>query len=93
MSKLLILRDAEVETLCKFVCRTRELITNLQAADVGQPPMINTPGHNISMQAVKNLKLACCFIYHHARTSRVYTAATVVLADVWKLRALRELEK
>ena len=54
--------------------------------------MINAPGYTISMRVVTSLKLACYFICHHIQTSRTCTVATVVLAEVWKLRDLYNLE-
>ena len=58
LSEISILCDAEVELLCKIVHRPGGLIPNPNTAGAGQAPMINAPGHAVSMRAVTNLKLA-----------------------------------
>ena len=93
ITELALLSDTECESLCKLVRRPGGLIPNPNAAAAGQPPMINAPGHTVSMRAVTNLKLACFFIRHHVRTSRSCSAATVILADIRTLRDLKALEE
>ena len=93
ISELALLSDTECKSLCKLMRRPGGLIPNPNAAGAGQPPMINTPGHTVSMRAVTNLKPACFFIRHHIRTSRTCSAATVLLPDVRTLRDLKSLEE
>ena len=57
--ELRILKDEEVDSLCKLLRRPGGMIVNPQAAAAGQPAEIPAVGQNVSMRAVTNLKLAC----------------------------------
>ena len=93
LAELSILSDAEVESLCKLVCKPGGLIPSPHAIYDGHPVMINVHGYTLSMREVINFKSACYFIYHHTRMSSDCSPAIFVLADVQKLGELRELKE
>jgi hypothetical protein len=81
-----ILKDTEVEDLCKVVRRPGGTIPNPNPA-VGQPQEIPNPGINVTLRASNNLKLMCYFLRFKERTSRPVTAADITLDNI---RALRD---
>ena len=88
LGELGLLTDDEVEALCKLVRSPGGMIAN----PTGRGAQIAAPGCGVSMRAITNLKLACYFIRHQTRTSRMYTPATVTLARVRELRPLKDEE-
>ena len=88
LGELGLLTDDEVEALCKLVRSPGGTIAN----PTGRGAQIAAPGCGVSMRAITNLKLACYFIRHQTRTSRIYTPATVTLARVRELRPLKDEE-
>ena len=91
--ELRILKDEEVDSLCKLLRRPGGMVVNPQANAAGQPAEIPAVGQNVSMRAVTNLKLACYFIRHQQRTSRTVVPGTVTLVRIRELRSLREEEE
>ena len=88
VTELGLLTDIEVDALCKLVRSPGGMIAN----PLGRGPQIVAPGCGVSMRAITNLKLACYFIRHQARTSRDCDPASVTLARVRELRPLRVSE-
>ena len=54
--------------------------------------MIANPGHNVSLIAEKNLKLAVFFVKHKKRCSEAVAFADVTLDSVRRLKPLYDLE-
>ena len=82
-----LLKDEEVESLCKVVRHPGGTVPNPQADMVGQAPTLPNPGIPVSLRAENNLKLACHFLRFRERTSRDVQAADITLDNV---RALHE---
>ena len=89
LEELSILTDEECESLWKLVRRPGGTIPNPNVVAVGVLSRIPNPGLVVPMRAVTNLKLACFFVRHQERTSRVLAPSTITLANVRNLRALR----
>ena len=93
LGELKLLTDGEIENLCKVLRRPGGTIPNPQAATAGQPPRIPNPGEQVSLRAENNLKLASYYLKHQERVSRTPAAADITLANVRKLRELRQFEQ
>jgi hypothetical protein len=93
LSEIKILRDSEIEGLCKVVRRPGGSIVNPNAATAGQPATIYATGESISMIAESNLKLASFYLRHQERIGRTADYADVTLDSVRSLRDLRQYEK
>lgn len=84
LAELKILTDSEVENLCKVVRRPGGAA---QAAAAG--PNL---GHQVSLRAENNLKLATYYLRHRDRINRATTAADITLPNIRALRELRQME-
>ena len=80
IAELSILTDSEVESLCKVLRRPGGMVQ----VNGNEVP---NPGTTVSLRAENNLKLACYYLRHRERTSRVLIITDVTLANV---RAFRE---
>lgn len=89
LDELKVLTDKEVENLCKVVRRPGGTIAD--PANPGQ--LIPNPGHQVSMRAENNLKLACYYVRHQERVSRTPQAIGITLQNVRRLRNLRDVEE
>ena len=74
-----LLKDEEVENLCKVVRWPGGTIINPNAAQAGQPAMIPNPGLTVLLHVENNLKLACYFLCYRERTSRAVMADEIRL--------------
>ena len=92
LSEFAILKDDEVEHLCKVTRRPGGTVANPQAAVAGQPPTIPNPGIAVSLRAENNLKLMCYFLRYKQRTSRVLAAAEITLDNVRAYHAHKDWE-
>lgn len=88
IDELKVLSDAEVENLCKVVRRPGGTVPN--PADAANPLPNN--GHQVSLRAENNLKLACYYVRHRNRINRPTDAAGITLNNVRGLRHLRDTE-
>ena len=93
LEELWLLNDKEVESLCKLVCSSGRGISNTNAAGAGQLARISTPGHAVSMIAVKNYKLATYAIRHCERTMRHVAPGKFTLDQIHEVRILRGQDK
>jgi len=90
LDEIRILRDSEVENLCKVI---RCPGGTLPAADPDAPAVPN-PGINVSLRAENNLKLAAfCWLRHQVRVSREVTPADITLDSVRSIIELRDAEE
>lgn len=88
-----LLKDDEVEDLCKVVRRPGGMIANPDATAAGQPPNIPNPGIPVSLKATNNLKLVCYYLRYKARSSRVVTAAEIDAVTVRRYRDHKDWEE
>ena len=93
LEELSILEDEECDSLCKLLRRPGCTIPNPNVAVADAPARIPNPGLVVPMRAVTNLKLACYFVRHQERTSRILAPGNVTLASCRNLRALRLKEQ
>ena len=82
------LTDSEADGLCKIVRKPGGVI---QHGGVGNA--VPNIGEAVSVQAQNNLKLACYFIRHRVRTSRMVTVQDLTIPNIRVLREQREAEK
>ena len=92
LEEFAILKDEEVEHLCKVIRRPGGTIPNPVAGDDDEDDTIPNPGIQIPLRAQNNLKLMCYYLRHQERTSRVADAASITLASIRELRDLRDWE-
>jgi hypothetical protein len=60
----------------------------------GNPgPLLDNPGHSVSIRSETNLKLAVFYLRHQARISRIVAPASVALTVVRYLRSTKEYEE
>ena len=93
LAEFALLKDDEVENLCKVIRRPGGTMPNPNAAVDGQPAQIPNPGSAVSLRAENNLKLMCYFLRYKDRTSRGVVAGDVTLANVRALRDHKEWEE
>ena len=87
LEELGLMKDDDVANVCKTLRRPGGTTTN----DNGD--VIANPGHNVSLKAEKNLKLAVFFVQHKKRCSEDLAFADVTLDSVRRLQSLYDLEK
>ena len=83
LDELRVLDDSKVENLCKVVRHPGGVDAGRRADN----------GHQVSLRAENNLKLACFYVRHQHRVSRVPQATGITLESVRALRQLKENEK
>jgi len=88
IAELCILKDDEVENLCKVICHPGGMIPNPQVGVVGQPPMIPNPGIPVSLHVENNLKLAAYWLHHCLHISCMATPADITLDGICLVREL-----
>ena len=86
VEELLLLTDHDVENLCKALKRPGGTI---QVAGANQPD----PGVQVSLRAETNMKLACYFLRHRVRISRVSHAADITIANTRSVREMKLTEE
>ena len=86
VEELQLLTDSDVENLCKALKRPGGTI---QVAGANQPD----PGVQVSLRAETNLKLACYFLRHRIRTSRVSHAQDITIANTRSVREMKLTEE
>ena len=84
-----LLTDGEVVNLCKALRKPGGMVANPDAALPNQPAMVPNQGLMVSMKAENNLKLACYYLHHHKRMSRMTIAAQITLDDVCGIHDLK----
>ena len=85
--ELSLLTDSEVDALCKLVRNPGGM-----RAAVGRQPAQPDRGLAISMVAITNLKLACYYVRHQARTSRPCDSRLITLQRIRRLRPLKTMK-
>lgn len=94
LTEFRILKDEEVESLCKVVRRPGGTIPNPAAQQQeGQPATLPNPGIAVSLRAENNLKLACYYLRYKERTSRTVTPDDITLDRVRAYRDHKEWEE
>ena len=88
-----LLKDEEVQSLCKVVRHPGGTIPNPQATIVGQPATLPNPGLSVSLRAENNLKLACYFLRYRERTSRDVGVQDITLDNVRTLHEHKDWEE
>ena len=79
------LRETDIDSLCALVKRPGGRIV-----DPNNPnAMIANPGHQVSIQAVLNLKLTVYYLWYRYSTSRVTTPANIML-DNGSIRSIEQ---
>jgi len=86
------LEDDDITTLIEAVRKPGGTIPNPMAGP-GMPAVIPNPGIQVSMQSVKNLKLAVFYAKHRARCSHVTTLADITLQNVQAIRMIQTIEE
>lgn len=92
LAELKILTDSEVENLCKVVRRPGGAAQAAAAGAAQGAAAGPNLGHQVSLRAENNLKLATYYLRHRDRISRATTAADITLPNVRALRELRQME-
>jgi hypothetical protein len=92
IAELRILKNDEIENLCKVIRCPGGTIPNPNAGD-GQPPAIPNPGIPVSLRAENNLKLAAYWLHHRVRVARDVEQADITLANIRSVRELRDSEE
>jgi hypothetical protein len=92
LDELRLLKDDEIETLCKVICRPGGTIVN-PGAVAGQPAVISNPGNQVPLRAEKNLKLASYWLRHSVRVSRPRAVADLTLENVRSIIELKDTEE
>lgn len=93
LDELRLLTDAEVTNLCKVVRRPGGTIAGPAPAGGGVAVQITNPGTSVSLRAENNLKLACFYLKHRYRVSRVVLPVEITLVNVRALIGLRLSEE
>ena len=88
LTELSLLSNTEVESLCKLVRNPGGT-----TAGVGRAPPQPNRGLAISMKAITNLKLGCCYVRHMIRISRASNAPLITLQRVIGLCHLKMTEQ
>ena len=91
LEELRLLKDEEVESLCKVIRRPGGVVMNF--GDDDDDAAIPNPGTPISLRAENNLKLACYWLRHQVRVSRMIVVTDITLDDIRAVRNLREEEE
>ena len=68
------------------------MMPNPAAGDPGEAAVISLPGLVVSLRSERNLKLACFWLRHRRRISRVMMPADTALDNVRSLTELKEFE-
>jgi hypothetical protein len=63
------------------------------AAQGNPGPLVDNPGHSVSIRSDTNLKLAVCYLHHQARISRIVAPAGVAITVVRRLCSTKEYEE
>ena len=93
INEIKILRDAEIENLCKVVRRPGGMVANnANAITGGGPAEIPNAGLQVSMRAENNLKLAAYYLWFREKISRPTAAADITLPNVCTVKDLRDWE-
>ena len=86
LGELTILTDDDCANVCKILKRPGGTTQNAAGEE------ITNPGHNVSLLAEKNLKLAVFYVKHKQRCSEPVAFADVTLDHVRALKSLYDLE-
>lgn len=93
LDELRLLKDSEVEGLCKVLRRPGGMVANNAVAiAAGGNAMINNPGTLVPLRAELNLKLTCYYLRHRVRISRVTAPGDITLPVVRRIIELRLTE-
>ena len=93
LEEFAILKEDEVENLCKVIRHPGGTMANPNAGAAGQPATIPNPGSLVSLCAENNLKMMCYYLCYKSRTSRTVGAADVTLENVRAYRDHKEWEE
>lgn len=85
--------NGDVVELCKALRHPGGTINNPQARGAGQLARIPSPGVNVPLRAVENLKMAAYYIRHHDRISRDILPGMIALVNIRALCALKDHEE
>jgi hypothetical protein len=92
LTEVKLLRDDDVQALCKVIRRQAGLVPNPNANVAGQLPLMPNPGLVVPFPAELNLQLAAFYLRHQDKLSRPFTALNVTLVTVRTMRAVRDHE-
>ena len=92
LEEIKLLRDDEIESLCKVIRRPGGMIPAPPGGAAGGAANIPNPGVPVNQRAEGHLKLLAFYLRHQARISRTVTVAQVTLEAIRTVRELREFE-
>ena len=87
------LKDPDIDALCKTLNRPGGTIANPNAGNAGQPDRIPNPGHQVSLRAEGNIKLASYWVKHQTRISRTIDVAAMNQDVIRRLHELKDSEQ
>jgi hypothetical protein len=90
--ELALLTDTDVINLCKVVRRPGGTLPNPQAGNAGEPATLPNYGIAVSLRAETNMNLAAYYARFRDKTSRITTAAELILDPIRSVRGLRDWE-
>jgi hypothetical protein len=86
LEEVVFLNDKDIDSLVKQLRRPGGMIAGPTivggAAQCETGPLVDNPGHSVSIMAETNLKLAVFYLRHQAHISRIVSPASIALTVV-----------